>query len=335
MLFYNGTKPFQFDNRLFRIWYLRRLYFHILKNDMLKLGFKNTAITQFPFAFSDADVPPAITLEFTNLCNLKCSYCTSPLKERPVGLMKNDIFNKIIKDIHLLRISRVRIVGNGEPSIHPDFGNYLLELKRVTPVVQLTSNGNFIKPQVLYDIVDSGINQINVSVDGHTSEVYEHYRPGGKFDKLVEDLKELKAYRDQMKSSLFINIRVMISPSEFNKINEIIAFWQPLGDVVSKQFIIDLNHSTTTGCFKTNDQKDRFPKCSLPFKILDIHWNGNVPLCTYSIKQSGLKEGVLLGNIGTTSLYDLWNHKLIKQYRDAHRNRITEKMPLCNGCIGT
>ena len=105
MLFFNGIKPFEFDNRLFRIWYLRKLYFHILKNDLIKLGFKNTAITQFPYAFSDADVPPAITLEFTNLCNLKCSYCTSPLKERPVGLMKSDIFNKIIKDINLLKIS--------------------------------------------------------------------------------------------------------------------------------------------------------------------------------------------------------------------------------------
>ena len=201
--------------------------------------------------------------------------------------------------------------------------------------MQLTSNGNFIKESVIHDIVDSGINQINVSVDGHTKDVYEHYRPGGKFDKMVGDLKTLKAYRDEKKSKLFINIRVMISPAEFSKVKEIISFWKPLGDVVSRQYIIDLADTEETGCFETNKEAGRYPKCSLPFKILDIHWNGNVPLCTYSIKQSGLNEGVLLGNVGKTSLYDLWNHQLIKQYRDAHRNRKEGLMPLCNGCIGT
>ena len=118
-------------------------------------------------------------------------------------------------------------------------------------------------------------------------------------------------------------------------LNAVMAFWKPLGDVVSKQYIIDLTEHNTTGSFKTNDEEGRYPKCSLPFKIMDVHWNGNVPLCTYSIKQSGLKEGVLLGNVSNSTLLELWNHKLIKQYRDAHRSRDKAAMGLCNGCIGT
>ena len=127
----------------------------------------------------------------------------------------------------------------------------------------------------------------------------------------------------------------MISPHDFHRQKEIMDFWRPYADVLSKQYIIDILESDEQETYATDAKKGRFPACSLPFKILDVQWNGNIPLCSYSWKQSGLNEGVLIGNIGKTSLYDIWNGPLIKQYRDAHRSREEGKMPLCNNCMGT
>ena len=330
-----GKKIIPFDNRFYRTWYLRKLYFKIIKTQVLKIGLKNTIITQFPFTFPDASRPPSLSLEFTNLCNLKCTYCTSPHKERQSGLMKQQTLERIVEDIAQFKIPRVRIVGNGEPTIHPQLREYLSLLKKVTPVVTLTTNGNFIKERVVQDIIDTGVDQINISVDGHTKKTYEKYRLGGHFEKLVENLRLLKRYRDQHKSKSIINIRVMISPDEFEQIAEINAFWQPYADVVSRQYIINANEKLENDTFETNSHTDRFPKCSLPFKVLDINWNGNVPLCTYSIKQSGIKDGVLLGNINHQNLQQIWNHPLITQYRNAHRKRVEGSMPLCKGCWGT
>jgi MoaA/NifB/PqqE/SkfB family radical SAM enzyme len=330
-----GKIQFPMDNRLYRIWYLRKLYFHILKNDISKLGFRNAVTTQFPYLFADAEAPPAITVEFTNLCNIKCTYCTSPLKQRSTGWMKEDVFVRMIDDIKQYGIKRVRIVGNGEPTIHPYFGAYLAELKRVTPVVQLTTNGNFINDQIAKDIVNAGINQVNISVDGDNAEAYEKYRINGDFKKLRQNLTDLKHYRDSQKGRLLINVRVMLSPDELHRQDEILSFWEQYADVVSRQYVINVTDVSPTHTFETDAASERYPKCSLPFKMLNIHWNGNVPLCTYSIKQSGISEGYLLGNIKTQNLFELWNSPIIKQYRQAQRKRDLDQMPLCKGCFGT
>ncbi len=322
------------DNRLYRIWYLRKLYFNVLKRQLPKFGFVNSARTQFPFIFPDAPTPPTLSVEFTNFCNLSCSYCTSPLNLRQKGLMSEFIFDKVIQGVVDCKVKRVRIIGNGEAIIHPNYFQYAKELRKVTPVVSLTTNAKFNKESLIYDTIDSDLDQINISVDGDNKETFEKLRLRGNFDKMLVDLKKMKEYKDAKKSRTLINIRVMVSPSDFHRHKEIMDFWKPYADVVSKQFLIPIIDGEEDETFETNAQKGRFPKCSLPFKIMDIQWNGNVPLCSYSWKQSGLNQGVLIGNLATKSLREIWNGPLIKQYRDAHRSRNGAKMPLCNNCVG-
>jgi len=76
-----------------------------------------------------------------------------------------------------------------------------------------------------------------------------------------------------------------------------------------------------------------FPKCSMPFKTLDINWNGDVPLCSYSAQQVGA-PGIVLGNVLKRELDDLWQDSIIKQYREGHCHRDELKMPICKGCVG-
>ncbi|MDB5247882.1 MAG: hypothetical protein JWQ40_2276 [Segetibacter sp.] len=334
----NTTKKdqhvYQGDNRWYRIWYLRKLYFNILVKQLPKLGFVNAARTQFPFAFKDAIAPPSLSVEFTNYCNLSCTYCTSPLNLRPKGLMSDYIFDRVVEGIVDCEVKRVRVIGNGEAGIHPNYKEYIKELRRVTSVISLTTNAKFNKEAFIYDTIDAGFDQLNISVDSDNKNSYEKLRVRGNFEKLVGDLKKLKEYKDGKKSKTMINIRVMISPEDFDRQKEIMDFWKPFADVISKQYVIDIN-DLHTDTFATDARNGRFPACSLPFKTLDIQWNGNIPLCSYSFKQSGLPEGVLIGNIGKTSLQEIWNGPLIKQYRDAHRSRNEASMPLCNNCMGT
>lgn len=322
------------DNRLQRIWYLRKLYFNVLMRQLPKFGFVNSARTQFPYAFKDAETPPSISVEITNHCNLSCTYCTSPLNLRPKGLMSDFIFGRLIDDIVDCKVKRVRIIGNGEAIIHPEFKRYATELRKVTPVVSLTTNAKFNKEQTIYDTIDVGLDQINISVDSDNAETFEKLRLRGNFNKMLVDLKKLKEYKDKQGSKTLINIRVMVGPDDFHRQKELMDFWKPYADVVSKQYVIDMIETEGNETFHTDAQVGRFPKCSLPFKIMDIQWNGNVPMCSYSWKQSGLNQGVLIGNIGKDRLRDIWNNPLIKQYRDAHRARDEKKMPLCNNCVG-
>jgi hypothetical protein len=76
---------------------------------------------------------------------------------------------------------------------------------------------------------------------------------------------------------------------------------------------------------------NHYPRCSLPFKAMEVNWNGDVPLCCYSLAQYG-PPGFMLGNVNQTGLRDMWNGTILQSYRKAHRERIHELMPVCRGC---
>ena len=73
---------------------------------------------------------------------------------------------------------------------------------------------------------------------------------------------------------------------------------------------------------------------NLLWQVFDVNWNGNVTLCTYSRRQTGNPNGLLIGNINNNSLCEIWNGQTIKQYREGHRYRKEELIPICQGCKG-
>lgn len=335
----NAELKFQSSNRLARIWYLRKLYSKMSLKLLRRYGIKNILINQFPYSFRDALTVPSLTVEFTNLCNLKCPYCSSPYRIRKGGIMTMGTFEKLVSEIRKNKVKRIRIVGNGEPTIHPRFNYMISEIKKAAPVVSLTTNAQFIKPDIVQGIIDSKVDMVNISVDSMFEEEYKKRRPGGDFEKLVNNIRELKEMKDSNFPGAIINIRIMLTPSDLPVKNDISAFWKPYGDIVSYQYISNIQHENQKSAFAdqfhTDSKKGYYPRCSIPFKLLDVHWNGDIPICTYSEMQLGRPGGMVLGNINTHTLNEIWNNPVIKQYRDAHRARMESAMPMCNGCQGT
>lgn len=60
----------------------------------------------------------------------------------------------------------------------------------------------------------------------------------------------------------------------------------------------------------------------------------SVFLCYYSFYQLGV-PGLVIGNVLNSTIVELWNCDIMKDYRAAHRKRLKDKMPVCKGCPGT
>src|SRR5512140_1316803 len=57
------------------------------------------ARTQFSLYLPVAPTPPVVSIEFTNFCNLRCTYCTSVLNLRPKGMMTDTVFFELCRQI--------------------------------------------------------------------------------------------------------------------------------------------------------------------------------------------------------------------------------------------
>jgi MoaA/NifB/PqqE/SkfB family radical SAM enzyme len=242
-------------------------------------------------------------------------------------------FSNLVHQIKEADIRRVLVVGNGENTLHPDFITYISKLGEAARVLSLTSNWQHVNEDIIRSILEAPVRVLNISVDGGSKEEYERSRVGGKFENLIENLDQLIYLKSKYKNSLYVNIRLMLRPSNRNKEQQLLEFWSKYGDEASKQYIADWA-GVDEDIYGLDCEQGKYPRCTMPFRQVEVLWNGNVPMCSYSHLQLGRPEGLLVGNINTSSLYDIWNSPLMKQYRLGHRNRDEKLIPMCNGCAG-
>jgi hypothetical protein len=107
--------------------------------------------TQFPLLYADSSAPVYITVEFTNYCNLRCVYCINQLGLRPRGFMQREVFDNFLEDVRQLGVRWVRVLGNGEATLHPEFSFFIRQIARTVPYVSLLTNGQWKDPRKIVD----------------------------------------------------------------------------------------------------------------------------------------------------------------------------------------
>lgn len=334
----NGRHNTFFDNssRIGRSLYRVRSYREIFRRARKKsIATTDLLRSLFPFAFRDAEEPPIVAVELTNYCNLKCPYCTNYLGERKRGFMNEAVFERMLNDLHAMRPRRIQLVGLGESTLHPRFGEYIKRLSQTGGFVSMVTNGQWEKPEVITQIL-SALDLVEISIDAGGKEKYEASRINGSFDHLLANLDKLNAERKRLGSQTLINIRVMLRPSQRGQFQKEYEFWKNYADRVMPQYIVKINNTTYSDDvhIPTQSRHGEFPRCSMPFKHLEVKFTGEVLMCYYTIYQVGI-PGLVIGNVLDSSIKELWNSEVMQKYRNAHRGRQTENMPVCKGCPGT
>jgi len=252
--------------------------------------------------------------------------------------MDQSTFSNLLLQVKELGVNRVRIVGNGESTLHPAFPSMLRAIAQSTRFVQLVTNGQRLSADKIDAILTAPVRLLDISAESNDKEGYERSRIGGNFERLLDNLKRLKERKRNLRALTLTNIRVMLRPSERANEQKILAFWRGYADTVMPQYIIQdklVGDIDPDVYISAQRDKDSYPQCTVPFKSLVVYWNGNVPLCAPSSEQTGFPEGIVLGNINETSLAQLWKHPTLRQYRYGHRRRELNKIPICKSCTSS
>jgi hypothetical protein len=69
----------------------------------------------------------------------------------------------------------------------------------------------------------------------------------------------------------------MLRPPQRAHEQELLEFWRQYGDVVSKQYVLNFDTGPSGSYGYETVHHDPRARCTLPFKILDVNWSGNVP----------------------------------------------------------
>lgn len=135
-----------------------------------------------------AEQPPVcLYLEVTNRCNLLCETCPRTFEElEPPGDMSWELFTKIVDQVP--NIARVVMHGVGEPMLVRKLPDMIRHLKARGTYVLFNTNGTLMQPKRFQELIDTGLDELRVSLDAADRESYVRIRGKDFFDRIVRDV---------------------------------------------------------------------------------------------------------------------------------------------------
>jgi len=141
-----------------------------------------------------ASVPVCAYLEVTNRCNLLCETCPRTFETlEPPADMSWELFTRIVDQ--LPGLMRAVLHGVGEPMLVRDLPRMVRYLKDRGVHVLFNTNGTLLRERRFPELVESGLDELRVSLDAADAPTYALVRGKNFFDRIVRDVKRLTDYQ--------------------------------------------------------------------------------------------------------------------------------------------
>jgi MoaA/NifB/PqqE/SkfB family radical SAM enzyme len=139
-----------------------------------------------------------LELDLINRCNLRCVMCyhsQEHARHARTTHMTPDSFTAVAARV-LPSCYRLSLSLGNEPLMSPHFTDILrIAAPYAVPNVNFFTNAQLLDDQKIEAILDCGVTQVCVSVDGATARTYNGIRRDGDFDRLLTNVSALIAAR--------------------------------------------------------------------------------------------------------------------------------------------
>ena len=293
----------------------------------------NFHLTRFHMARGDTKLrgyPLQLTIEATNVCNLRCPFCFTGAGEigREKTMLQMPLFKKALDELgdYLLM---VEFYNWGEPLLN----KHIFEMIGMASSrgISTVISTNFSVPfdaERAEKLVRSGLHTLGVSIDGAKQESYEQYRVRGDFELILANVDLVNAAKKRLGSATpEIVWEFHIFPHNRHELDDAraLAAEHGMSIAISKGWVIgpdwDTNHEFA---FSSDPSPSR---CSFLWQRAIVHNDGGVAPCCgtfYKEDDFGAIKGepsVALSALETSSFREVWNNEQFQLARSMFRRR--------------
>jgi radical SAM protein with 4Fe4S-binding SPASM domain len=298
--------------------------------------------------------PLSAHIDVCSLCNFKCSFCfqadNQAMKEANLqrGFMPVDLFKKIVDDLAEFdeKLKKIKIGNHGEPTMHPDLPEMVAyaRQKDVAEVIELFTNASKLNPQLNQAIINAGMQRINISLEGLTSERYMQVA-GVRQD--MQQLIDAIAHLHSISKDCQIYVKIADQTSSLDKTDHTIHvmndeerqyFLDTFGNICDEIYIEKIVPQwAETQAEKQNDvnetgmyhQKIKKYKEVCPFTFMYLHFNcdGTTSPCTLDWPRK-----VVIGNVKEQSAKEIWEGESLHNLRVAMLRDARNRINFCKNC---
>lgn len=287
-------------------------------------------------------VPFIINVDPSDTCNFQCKFCPTGDRElmkitpgRNYGAMDFDLYKKIINDICEFEkpIKVLRLYKDGEPLINPRFTDMIsyAKEKKCAERIDTTTNALLLTPQKNIEIINAGLNRINISIEGINAQQYwEFSKCRIDFEKLVGNIRHLYENKKQCEIIVKINGDVL-SDEDKNK------FYEIFGDIADGVYIehimscwpeFELKGLEVNQDFGIYGQQIKeVMVCPYVFYSFSINSDGSASTCFLDWSRK-----MIIGDAKNESVKSIWLGEKMKEYQKMFLMKERKGHPVCGNC---
>ena len=298
--------------------------------------------------------PFRLFYDITYLCNLRCGHCfTNSGKPNSQELCLEEKL-KLVDYIKELGIPRVSIAG-GEPFACKDLYAFIKKCNDNDIGISLSTNGTLFDQKTIDKINKLNIKTLTISFDGGTKDSMDKIRGQGSYEKVIENLYNLKKHYkgkycikttlmksniDCLEQVIKIGIECGCSSVKFNTVREDGRATENKDSIIltQKEYIDTMQNLENLKQKYANKIKIKNPLnifskecynyieelgfgCFAGKESICVDALGNVRPCSHFPKE------FICGNVKNQSLYKIWHEsKILSQFRNFKGNSD------CNNC---
>lgn len=287
--------------------------------------------------------PVSIGIDPGNICNLKCPLCPtgSGNLNYKRSFMDLATFKTVIDKIPSLK--RISLFNWGEPFLNKEIFEMIKYAKNKKIFVTVHSNFSLKKDNNFFvNIVQSGLDNLTLSIDGAFQARYEKFRVGGDLDLVISNIKTLIDVKNQYQSKK----PEIIWKYTINQFNE-----QEID--VAKKIAAQIGIKFITSKVEVHDMPDAFfdtpiternqqwlPKnqeyihelsvnrpCDRLFTSLVVNPDGKVFPCCYLTDENNV-----FGDLLKDDFQDIWQNDKFRYSRNLFTNKKHSTKPVKTAC---
>jgi radical SAM protein with 4Fe4S-binding SPASM domain len=231
----------------------------------------------------------------------------------------------------------------GEPFLNPSFLDMVGYASQKNIYTFTSTNAHYLDDANSKRTIESGLDKLIISIDGTTQDVYQQYRVGGNFGKVIEGTRNIIKWKKELKSKTpYIVFQFLVVRPNEHQVEEAQKLAKELGvDEIKFKTAQVYDYENGNELIPHNEKYSRYKKgpgekFMLKNKMLNqcwrmwsgcvITWDGKVVPCCFD-KDAQHK----LGDVTASSLKQTWMSPEYNQFRSAILHSRKE-IDICQNC---
>lgn len=285
-----------------------------------------------------AAFPSQVIIDVTELCNLSCTHCPHPAFKQSSHYagrsLSFELSAKAVTEVSEAGrglVQYVRFASDGEPLLNKSIYSMMADaVRRSGTFVSLTTNGTLLTPARIEELLATGVNLVDISIDAYSPETYAKIRVRGDLAVTRGNVERLIARVRESGSAMRIAVSYIEQPNNLHEVADFEKFWTDAG---AHSVAIRRLHSASGAVIAVADvmRRQAAPQtrrpCVYPWERIVVTPRGTLAFCP-----SDWTGGSSLVDYHTTTIAELWQSHQYAALRRAHLTGDYSAHGFCGQC---